>query len=186
MNLRKGPWFSGKPKVPKPATGITGVLAKMFRIIQFDLDVNPYRRESMMEEYLQYEVATAERRRREKESRNTDPNKPPLNHSELNRRDRTSIRGNLNKEFNRGSMTWKVFCKTLMFLQIRKFQLIIVAEHRNGVQTEHRGPWVTLDYNQAIDELDQEPEPELELSKPLEPLTSSSITIHEDTPSDQV
>lgn len=189
MNSPKGqPWFQkqasgNKPRVPKPATGITGVLTRMFRTIQFDMGVNSYRWNSLMEEYLRLEIAGAERRRREKDSRNTDPDKPQIDHVELNRRDRTSIRGNLNKEFNRGSMTWKVFCKTLMFLQIKKFQIVIIAEHRGGIQSEHRGPWVTLDYDEGVDELSEEED--LEPSKPLEPLTSSSITIPEDTPADQ-
>lgn len=159
MNQKKGSWYrdlgtGNNPRI-KPATGVTGVLTNMFRIIIRDMNVNQFRWNSLMEEYLRYEIAGAERRRREKDSRNLDPNKPPVDHVELNRRDRTSIRGNLNKEFSRGSMTWKVFCKTLMFLQWRKFQIVIIATHRNGVQSEHRGPVVTLDYNDDVDALNE-------------------------------
>lgn len=170
-NTKKGSsWYrdlgtGNNPRI-KPAVGVTGVLTNMFRIITKDMNVNQFKWNSLMEEYLRYEIAGAERRRREKDSRNTDPNKPPIDHVELNRRDRTSIRGNLNKEFSRGSMTWKVFCKTLMFLQWRKFQIIIVATHRNGFQSEHRGPIVTLDYNDAVDELNDE-----EGSDELPPMT---------------
>jgi len=189
MMQRKGSYYQkpgngSKPRTP-PATGITGVLTNLFRIIQFDMGINGYRWNSLMEEYLRFEIAGAERRRREKDSRNTDPNKPPIDHVELNRRDRTSIRGNLHKEFNRSSMTWKVFCKTLMFLQWKRFQIVIIAEHRNGMQSEHRGPTVTLDYNQGLDELNEGDDDQHEPSQPLGPLTSSSITIPEDTPADQ-
>ena len=82
-------------------------------------------------------------------------------------------------------MTWKVFCKTLMFLQWKRFQIIIIAEHRNGMQSEHRGPTVTLDYNQGLDELNEGDDEQSEPAKPLGPLTNSSLTIIEDTPEDQ-
>ena len=49
-----------------------------------------------------------------------------------NRRDIASIRGNLNKEFLRNTMTWKVFVKAMMFLKFRKFRIIIVAQLGDG------------------------------------------------------
>lgn len=47
----------------------------------------------------------------------------PTNHIAQNRRDQTSARGNLTKEFVKRSMTWKVFLKGLKFLQFYKFEL---------------------------------------------------------------
>lgn len=49
-----------------------------------------------------------------------------------NPRDIASIRGNLNKEFLRKTMTWKVFVKAMMFLKIRRFRIIIIAQVENG------------------------------------------------------
>jgi hypothetical protein len=54
-----------------------------------------------------------------------------------NRRDTASIRGNLNKEFTRGNMTWKVFCKGLMFLQVVKFKITLDLTFGNGRHTTH-------------------------------------------------
>ncbi len=54
-----------------------------------------------------------------------------------NRRDTASIRGNLNKEFTRGNMTWKVFCKGLMFLQVVKFKISIDLTFATGRTTHH-------------------------------------------------
>ena len=156
MSAKKGSWYrnlgTGNHHKVRPAVGVAGVLTNIFRTICFDMNVNPYKWNSLMEEYLRHELAVAEKRRREKEARNPDPARPPVDHVELNRRDRTSIRGNLNKEFHRETMTWKVFCKTLMFLQWKRFQVIIIAEHKNGVKTEHRGPTITLD-SDALDDL---------------------------------
>lgn len=54
-----------------------------------------------------------------------------------NRRDMTSIRGNLNKEFTRGNMTWKVFNKAMMFLGVVRFRITIDAQYENGRVSSH-------------------------------------------------
>jgi hypothetical protein len=61
----------------------------------------------------------------------------PLNGVPNNDRERSSARGNINKEFSRNTMSWKVFCKGIRFLQISKFELVIKAHHPNGVVSEH-------------------------------------------------
>ena len=49
-----------------------------------------------------------------------------------NRKDMASIRGNLNKEFTREKMTFKVFCKAMKFLQFPSWKITITATMRNG------------------------------------------------------
>lgn len=97
-------------------SGITGVLAGLFRKMLLDLGINGYRWSCLMDEYVQIESEA---------------------HNKNNRRDRTSIRGNLNKEFIRGRMTWKVFCRGMMLLKIRRFGIVIIAEHESGRKTAH-------------------------------------------------
>lgn len=61
----------------------------------------------------------------------------PLNGIPNNERERSSARGNITKEFLRNTMSWKVFCKGIRFLQISKFELVIKAHHANGTVSEH-------------------------------------------------
>lgn len=164
------------------------MLTNAFRSILQDLDVNPYLYNSLMEQYLHKEVSILEKKRRDREARRK-PNgdEKPLNHAELNRRDRTTTRGNLNKEFGRDTMTWKVFCKALAFLQVRRFRLILVVERSNGMVTEHTTPMVTLDPEAMIienleesapKEMTQQAQPLNVVSPPLT-MTKSRVTIHE-------
>lgn len=66
-----------------------------------------------------------------------------------NPRDIASIRGNLNKEFLRKTMTWKVFVKAMMFLKVKRFRIIIVAQFENNkvVEVSH-----LVDVNTAYQE----------------------------------
>lgn len=61
----------------------------------------------------------------------------PRNGIPNNERERSSARGNITKEFSRGNMSWKVFCKGIRFLQIVKFEFVIKAHHPNGSVTSH-------------------------------------------------
>ena len=97
-------------------SGITGVLAGLFRQMLLDLNISGLRWSNLMDEYVRAEMQHS---------------------TENNRRDRTSIRGNLNKEFIRNKMTWKVFCRAMMLLKVRRFAIIIVAEHENGSKAAH-------------------------------------------------
>ena len=47
-------------------------------------------------------------------------------------RDPTSIRGNLKKEFRKGSMSWKVLCKGLRFLRVSSFVVTITGIREDG------------------------------------------------------
>ena len=96
------------------ASGIPAVLSNLFRNMLGENGITPMKWRSLMDDYVQ------------KEAKHYD-----------NRRDRTSIRGNLNKEFGRSRMTWKVFCKAMMFLQVRRFKIYIVAEYDGGVVRQH-------------------------------------------------
>jgi hypothetical protein len=115
-------------------TGVTGILVRLFRTMLNDLGINGIKWNRLMEEYLRIELIEVEKKRRQKKGL------PPLQPGEpfeINRRDRTSVRGNLNKEFNRKIMTWKVFCKGMRFLQLKRFKIIILAEDMHGKITEH-------------------------------------------------
>lgn len=54
-----------------------------------------------------------------------------------NIKERSSARGNLRKELLRPVMTWKVFCKGLRFLKVKRFSVIIRLYHANGSTTDH-------------------------------------------------
>lgn len=96
--------------------GINGILAALWRVMLRDLRVTPGKWGSLMHDYVL-------------DSRNGVPD---------NTKDRTSMRGNLIKEFSREGLTWKVFCKGLRFLQIIKIDLTITAHHENGRITTHK------------------------------------------------
>lgn len=96
------------------ASGIAGVLSGLFQKILIEREIKPAKWDSLINDYAKAEVSHRD-----------------------NRRDMASIRGNLNKEFLRPTMTWKVFCKAMMFLHVRRFKIIILAEHEDGKVTEH-------------------------------------------------
>lgn len=87
--------------------GINGVLSKLFRMIMIELNVGGMRWGTLMHEFV-------------KDARNGVPD---------NRRDQTSIRGNLTKEFARPQMTWKVFMKAMRFLQVRNLKITLEITH---------------------------------------------------------
>lgn len=99
----------------KKTFGANGVLSRLFRQMLLDLNVGPSRFGSLLQDYIL-------------DPRNGVPN---------NKKDQTSMRGNLTKEFSRPQMTWKVFCKALRFLQITKIEFVIKAHHRHGKTTIH-------------------------------------------------
>ena len=88
-------------------TGVNGVLSRMFRIMLLDNGINPMRWGVLMHSFIN-------------DVRNGVPN---------NKRDQTSIRGNITKEFARPQMTWKVFVKAMRFLHIVHLKITIEATH---------------------------------------------------------
>lgn len=95
--------------------GSAGILSRLFRQMMLDLNISPLKIHELMQAYIL-------------DPRNGVPN---------NRRDQISERGNLTKELARPQMTWKIFCKSLRFIGIRKVRLTLVATHANGVETTH-------------------------------------------------
>lgn len=96
-------------------SGPNGVLSRLFRKMLLDLGIMPPKFGSFLQDYII-------------DTQRNIPN---------NKRDQTSMRGNLTKEFAKPQMTWKVFCKALRFLQIIKIDLVIKAYHGNGMTTLH-------------------------------------------------
>lgn len=95
--------------------GANGILTRLWIQILSDRGVTLPRWGSLMADYIS-------------DARNGIPN---------NKKDQTSMRGNLTKEFTREQMTWKVFCKGLRFLQVLKIELVIKAYHANGETSLH-------------------------------------------------
>lgn len=90
--------------------GPNGVLARLFRKLLLTMNVNENRWNILMHAFLN-------------DPRNGVPN---------TRKDQTSMRGNLTKEFARPQMTWKVFCKAMMFMQFVHFEVSIIARDKHG------------------------------------------------------
>ena len=61
----------------------------------------------------------------------------PENEVKRNGKDRSSARGNLQKEVFRNSMTFKVFRKALLVLNPKNITLTISLEWQNGTVTHH-------------------------------------------------
>ena len=83
-----------------------GVLSKLFRTILVEREITPGVWSSLMARYLN----------------------DPYNRIPPNPKDRSSARGNLNKELHRPTMTWKVFRKAILFLAPVKATFIIRFE----------------------------------------------------------
>lgn len=113
VNLAK--MLNSPDKEVNKTSGANGVLSRLFRQILGDLNINPHRFEIHMLQFLG-------------DPKNGYPN---------NRRDQTSARGNLMKEFARPQMTWKVFCKALRFLSFTSIELTIIGK-RHGRETVHK------------------------------------------------
>lgn len=83
-----------------------GVLSKLFRTILVEREITPGMWSAQMARYLN----------------------DPYNKIPPNPKDRSSARGNLNKELHRPTMTWKVFRKAILFLAPVKATFIIRFE----------------------------------------------------------
>lgn len=95
--------------------GANGVLSRLFRTILKDLNIGGIRFGAYLQAYIL-------------DGRHGVP---------ANKKDQTSMRGNLTKEFARPQMTWKVFCKALRFLQLVRVEITLHAHHRNGKISVH-------------------------------------------------
>lgn len=118
-----------KPYGEEIRTGSSdSILASLFRTILSELGINWARFNVLLERY----VVRAN---------------IPLNVKEI-----SSVRGNLKKELLKSVMSWKVFIKGLMFLNVRKFEITVRLYHASGMITEH-GKEVILDPDDVRDEL---------------------------------
>ena len=146
MNRRRNPLneiLEDPKKGVNKTHGTPGTLARLFRTILLDLNIGGFQFAVLMTKFL------------------TDPR----NRIPDNKRDQTSNRGNLNKEFQKDRMTWKVFCKGLRFLQFVRFRIIIEGERVNGSVSRHQVD-VNLELSEPdTDEFNDEYEDD---SKPVE------------------
>lgn len=74
----------------------------------------------------------------------------PVNGFPQDRRSISSARGNLRKELLNKYMSWRVFCKGLRFIKIKRFTLTIRAEYSKGEIKEHS---VSVDLNLPDEEI---------------------------------
>lgn len=102
-------------KEDKGLTEARGVLTHIFRKILMERGVNSYVWDRYMRSYLQN----------------------PLNQVPQNSKDRSSARGNLNKELRRDKMSWKVFVKALRFLGPMRIKFEVHLLWGNGETTVH-------------------------------------------------
>ena len=89
------------------------ILAGLFSTIMFDLGIDAKRFNILIERYM----------------RRSNPN--------LNLKDASTMRGSLKKELLKDSISWKVFIKGLVFLNIKRFKIVLELEHYNGYTTKH-------------------------------------------------
>lgn len=109
--------------------GSWGTLSKLWRVMLKDLHVSGYKFSTLMKHYVEN----------------------PKNWSKKRGDDHADNRGNLNKEFSNPTMSWKVFCKCMKFLQVVEFRLTIEARHRDGHITTHR-TMLNLEEDQLIND----------------------------------
>lgn len=99
-----------KPKNAKSGGGSAGALSVMFIKIVSAMGMHDNLWNRLMTQYLL-------------DKRNNIP---------ANRSDQASARGNLQKEMFNEKMSWKVFIKSLRFLNVTKFEFIIRPHYPNG------------------------------------------------------
>lgn len=110
--------LSAHDKEIRKTYGANGALSKLWRQILFDLNINNIRFESLMDDFLNH-------------WQHGHPG---------DRKKQASLKGNINKEFEKEKMTWRVFCKAMSFLKLRGFRLVIEAEHQDRSKSKHEVP----------------------------------------------
>lgn len=110
-----GKMLSDPTKGVKQTRGTSGVLSRAFRQMLADLSISVPQWSQYMHEFIM----------------------DPRNGIPRNRREQTSHRGNLTKEFTRPHMTWKVFTKAMRFLQVVDLEITFKIRRRNLKVTSH-------------------------------------------------
>lgn len=118
--------LTAKDKEVTKTPGANGALSRMFRQMLWDLEINLPRFHNYMMDFIS-------------DTRNGVPD---------NKKDHSSVRGNLTKEFAKPQMTWKIFCKAMRFIQLVKIDFVIKAYHVNGKTSLHQ---VTVNYGARKD-----------------------------------
>lgn len=102
------------PNAPKISGSIGGILTRLFNIVCYDITggkgISPIRWNNLMKDYVR--VA----------SENNSGH------------DRSSIRGNTNKQLHKPQMTWNVLFKGLQFLKFEAFTIGICGEVESGLE----------------------------------------------------
>jgi hypothetical protein len=96
--------------------GIGGILARLWRETWQGLNMSPSRFESLLTDYI------------------TSANKKLPD-------DRVTLhltRGNMRRELEKDTMTFKVFIKAMKFLKVQCLKVIVVLEHATGRKTSHQ------------------------------------------------
>jgi hypothetical protein len=106
------------------------ILAALFRTILFDLGITTARFNTLLERYLI--------------SSNMPKNIETV----------SSLRGNLKKELLKNTMSFKVFIKGLVFLNVKKFELKITLYHGNNQVTIHTKTVSLNTFNEEIEHED--------------------------------
>lgn len=103
------------------------ILASLFRTILMDLNVTAIRFDRLLERYI---------------SNARLPN---------NIKEASSQRGNLKKELLKSSMSWKVFVKGMVFLNVKRFDISIKLHLSSGLISEHHKSVVLTNYSDDIE-----------------------------------
>jgi len=96
--------------------GIGGILARLWRQINLDLGIGGNKFEILLTDF----IAAAKRG------------------IPAHRVSRHFTRGNLRRELEKNTMTFKVFVKGLRFLKITKLRLVVELTHASGRKTVHQ------------------------------------------------
>lgn len=100
------------PNAPKISGTVGGILTRLFNIVCYDITggqgISPIRWNNLMKDYV----------------RTVSENNSGY--------DRSSIRGNSNKQLHKPQMTWNVLFKALQFLKFEAFTIGICGENESG------------------------------------------------------
>jgi len=102
-------------KTAQYAGGTSSILSALYHKILAELGIGMDRWGVLMERYLS----------------------DPKNCIPQNQRDKSSARGNLNKELLQDKMSWRKLCTGLRFLNVLSFEITLTLKHANGVKTVH-------------------------------------------------
>jgi hypothetical protein len=117
-----------KPYGEDIRNGTSGsILSSMFRSILKELNISALRFDRLLTDYI---------------------NKAKLTN---NVKEVSSQRGNLKKELLKTTMSWKVFIKALVFLNVRRFDMTVRLYHDNGMVTEHHKTVSLTNYTEESD-----------------------------------